>query len=103
MKPLLFVGGPLDGKRFLTHSQIVDVHGHDGEYTKQKFALVREFKDLETNERTAVEIWKGRVMVWNFTTERPNLDYLFNHLSVHDYDIERLEGDALRLYGQDIA
>ena len=103
MKPLLFVGGPLDGQRSITHAQIVKLHGHDGEYTKQSFVFVREFNDLETNETTAVEICKGRVMVWNFNLARPYIDGLLDRLSFHDYDIERLEGDALRLYGKDIA
>ena len=103
MKPLLFIGGPLDGKRFRTPAQTVDVNGYDGEYTKQSFRLVRQFRYLDTNELTAVEIWKGRVMVWNFSTEGKNLKVDFHTLSRSDYDIETIEGDALRLYGQDIA
>jgi len=103
VKPLLFIGGPLDGKRFRTYAQTVDVNGYDGEYTKQSLKLVKQFRDLETNELNAVEIWTGRVMVWNFPTEGKNIKIDFDTLSVNDYEIETIDGDALRLYWQDIA
>ena len=100
MRPLLYIGGPLDGKKLQTPSMSVEVVRHPGKYTREAFRFTREFFDHDTQERTKLEIWIGRVMVWNFLDEKADLTYIIPKLDREDFEVRIIEGDELRLYSE---
>jgi hypothetical protein len=100
MIPLLYVGGPLDGKRFITAGSTVEIIGEKKTYTRQPFRYKKEYFDKETGETKSVEIWVGRVMVWNFEEEKPDLSKIIDRLDRSDFTVYILEGDSLKLAGE---
>jgi hypothetical protein len=102
MKPLLYVGGPLDGKRFFTTGSTVEIIGEKKTYTRQPFRYTKEHIDKETDETKSVEIWVGRVMVWNFEEEKPDLSKIIDCLDRNDFTIYTLDRGTLKLQGESI-
>jgi len=100
MIPLLYVGGPLDGKRLLTAGSTVEIIGEKKTYTRQPFRYTKEHFEKETGETKSVEIWVGRVMVWNFEEEKPDLSEIIDRLDRNDFTVYVLEGDSLKLAGE---
>ena len=100
MIPLLYVGGPLDGKRLLTSARTVEIIGEKKTYTRQPFRYTKEHFDRETQETKSVEIWVARVMVWNFEEEKPDLSKIIDRLDRTDFTVYVLDGDSLKLAGE---
>jgi len=101
MISLLYVGGPLDGKRLLTAGSTVEIIGEKKTYTRQPFRYMKEHLEKETGETNSVEIWVGRVMVWNFEEEKPDLSKIIDRLDRNDFTIYTLDRDTLRLEGEE--
>jgi hypothetical protein len=92
--------GYLDGKRLLTAGSTVEIIGQKKTYTRQPFLYREEHFEKETGETNSVEIWVGRVMVWNFEEEKPDLSKIIDSLDRNDFTVYVLDGDSLKLAGE---